>query len=183
MDRCSLPAMSGSHGTEAWNSGEVVFFLAGFAVAVTLGTVLPVPWWLRLVAIAVLTTGFIVLVSRFRPGIERLVRFLTSMPARGAAANADVVGMTDAVYGTLVKAGADGADPSAARVLLEDLDGNVHVAEVHPPATDIEAAMRDVVPRLRVPVLSLRAMHGYAEVARWTPSWWERLKLTWILSR
>lgn len=132
-------------------------------------------WWLRAVLSVAFASVFIFVLSALSPSIARLVRFLALVPRPGTPV--DTIRISSSVKATVIRAGANPDDPGAARVLSEDVNGNLHVEEVLPPGADVVTAMREMVPRFVVPVRSLRAMRGNEEVGRWKPSPWQRCRL------
>lgn len=84
--------------------------------------------------------------------------FLALVPRPGPPV--DAILTSSSVKATVIRAGADPDDPGAARVLSEDVNGNLHVEEVLPSGGDVVTAMREMVPTLVVPVRNLRAMQG-----------------------
>jgi hypothetical protein len=143
---------------------EVVLLFVIFAIVVGVALTLSVAWPWKLVVIVVGTPAATMLCSLISPQLGRLARFLLLVPQpQMLAAN---VTFKASVMMTVTRAGANADDPNACRVVTEYLDGTLHVEEVLPPNADVVKAMKDTIPRVTIPVLSVRAMRGSVEVAR-----------------
>lgn len=169
--------MSGQSDSE-FSKPAVIVLVVALTLVVTVTVVLPVPWpWMMLI-VPVATVALTVILSLFSPQIGRLAEFLARVPGPGSQLTA-TIGLVASVTLTVIRAGADVDDPNACRVVTEHLDGTFHVEEVLIQDADVVSAMNNWVPRVAVPIRSVRAMRGAQEVARWTPNLWQRLKWTW----
>lgn len=162
-----------------WGRPAFVGLLAIFALVLGLAAALPVHWLWKALIVVVSTPMLMFLISLFSKPINRLATFLVRLPPPGPPVTSGGITPKGSLTLTVIRAGSSLEDPEAARVLSEDVNGAIHVEEVLPRDADVEKAMKDTIPRLMVPVRSLRAMRGDIEVARWTPNIWRRLRWSW----
>lgn len=75
--------------------------------------------------------------------------------------------------------GASSDDPTASRVLIEYAPGDLSTHYALPAGEDPLPEFYDTIKTVNPNVTRVRAMKGYDEVKRWSPSRWTRVRLSW----
>ncbi|OZM76660.1 hypothetical protein CFP66_39810 [Pseudonocardia sp. MH-G8] len=152
---------------------EFGWFLGSLTLATTIAGGLPIDWWWRILVGVVLAFALLPVLGWLSGPFGRVLRFLLApvqpLPTRHWTGSRMTVG----------KAGADNDDPNASRVMIEFDPGDLHPHYVLPAGDDPLPLFRETIKTVNPNVTSVRAMKGYDEVKRWSPSRWTRVTLAW----
>lgn len=159
---------------------EFGWFLGALTIGLTVGGVLPVDWWVKLLIGLALALVMLPLLGWLSGPLGRVLRFLlVPVLPKPKVRQTGGVRVTGGGRLTVGKQGASSDDPTTSRVLIEFAEGDLHPHYVLPPGEDPLPLFWETVKSVSPDVRSVRAMKGFDEVKRWRPSLVTRIARAW----
>lgn len=152
---------------------EFGWFLGSLTLATTIVGGLPLDWWWRVLLGIGLAFALLPVLGWLSGPLGRLLRFLLipvqPLPPHRWSGSRMTTG----------RGGASSDDPTASRVLIEYAPGDLSTHYVLPAGEDPLPEFYETIKTVNPNVTSVRAMKGYDELKRWSPSRWTRVRLSW----